>query len=76
MNKSMTLRDQFALQALPSCILWLREHQRDRLLLDGEPDHAQPVLPCQWDEEDEDPIEVAEAAYLFADAMIKVRSRK
>lgn len=73
-TQHLTLRDQLALSALPACITWRRHHGRDELIGDGEPAHAQPSLPM--DPSDSDLSAVANAAYLFADAMIIARARR
>ncbi len=69
---SPSLRDHFAMAALPGCIIWQQKRGRDELLGDGEPKHAQPHLP--GDPDAGDLHAVAEAAYLFADAMLKARA--
>lgn len=68
-DEHIDLRDRFAIAALPACIEWLRLSGRDELIGDGEPEHAQPVLPDGEIGMDE-PSAAASAAYLFADAML------
>jgi hypothetical protein len=72
--EGMTLRDYFAAQALPACMNWIQLHAKHCLIADGEPKHSYPVLTS--DAEDTDCFIAAEAAYFYADAMMKYRSNE
>lgn len=68
----LSLRDQFAMAALPACIDMQRRDTREQLEIDERNDAIEPGLP--FDAEDDSLSEVATAAYLFADAMLKART--
>lgn len=68
------LRDRFAIAALPACIEWQIKKGHADLKEDGEP-YPVPFLPSPEHDQGEEVNPVAVAAYLFADAMIRVRSQ-
>jgi hypothetical protein len=61
-EKGMDLRDYFAAKAMPLAMQWLK-HNYDR------------EIGNTWVWNEEDAEEIADTAYMMADAMIKARER-
>jgi hypothetical protein len=70
------LRDYLAAQALPQCIRWVIDSGIEELRDENYPKYVQPCIPDKYGTAHGDLFKAAEAAYLFADAMLMARDNK
>lgn len=73
-----TLRDTFAMSAVPALVEWLRLYDKDTMIeRDGGGPFTEPVLLCDVEDEESirDARRIARSAYLIADAMMEERGR-